>query len=1043
MKKLLTLLLALFSSIAAMAAGTMPQTSTADAPVWYMIKFMNGGGVLEAKASGAKVQIGAQATIDAQYWRVEGDESKGYTFISRNSGMTLYTETTQLNGMFCAGTSPNSNTKFAIKACTYNGYTDGFTISPKSNSGVYMNQWAGPGVGHEIGLWNSVDQNCPVQFISEAEVEEGLKLASLPLIPMPKDVKLLDGYAAMKSFTTVAYADEKHKALAEMYAEMLGAVSGQQLSAVQGTSGSVVLCIDASLAEEAYTITVDASGAVVTAGTEHGLFNALQTLRQLFYDAKYGDGQVQAISITDEPRFAYRGFMLDIARHYFDKDEVKKILDVMAIYKINKFHWHLTDDQGWRIEIPEYPLLTEIGAVRSSSNTKTSPRFYDDTEYGRGMYYTLDDLREIVAYAQKLHIDIMPEIDLPGHMIAAIASYPDEFCCVKPGIDDENKTQFTVRIKEGISKDVLNLAKPEVMEFLYCVLGHVAEVFPFEYIHIGGDECPTDAWKKLISNGDKQFKTWMSDNGLTSADQIQPWLVNELGKWLKAEYGKEVVCWNELVAHWDTSYETQPIIMCYNGDAKGPMSNAVAKNLRTIYTGCWPFYLDMYQTYKNDYNNAAAHQFDDPYTGGYGNNTLQKVYEATPTSSIGGKEHLCLGVGANLWTETVNNNREAEHQFFPRMLALAEVGWLPQNQKNWMSFRQRVQPHFSILDEYGIQYATYDKDEEPLPATAFYEDILEAHRLLTDAHPDAVGYPAAGVYETLRTALSNYENGHFGKDGEALHKAVADFKTAPICQPEPGKLYRIVSASVAWSRDYAGSTLYVTPDQKRLRFHYTPQTEPEELFRFDAVAASDEIPSFRATAFLGEKKIYLGTLDAQASASSGSIIRIDAPTVASTNPDYYDYEPGLVLISNKNGYVPDGAKAKRLNAQPDGYAYVKSDATVGHTGCWRIVEVTDFAAELEALIAKCERLGILADELVGPLREYLNNVTNRADVTREDYERFLDSYAQHLKLKYTPVGVRNIMDESAPAAAIYDLQGRRANANTQGVTITGAKKMVR
>lgn len=1045
MKKLLTLLLALISSIAAMAAGTMPQTSTADAPVWYIIKFMNGGGVLEAEGDGSKVQVGAQATVDTQYWRVEGDASKGYTFISRKSGMTLYTETTQTNGMFFAGTSPNANTKFTIKASTYNGYTDGFTISPKSNGGVFMNQWAGPGTGHEIGLWNSVDQNCPVQFISEAEVEEGLKLASLPLIPMPKDVKLLDGNAPMKNFTTVAYADEKHKALAEMYAEMLGAISGKTLSAVQGTSGSVVLGIDANLKDEAYTLNVDASGAVVTAGTERGLFNALQTLRQLFYDAKSNAGAVQCISITDEPRFEYRGFMLDIARHYFDKDEVKKLLDVMALYKVNKFHWHLTDDQGWRIEIPEYPLLTEVGAVRSGSNTKTtSPRFIDDTEYGRGMYYTLDDLREIVAYAQKHHIDIMPEVDLPGHMVAAIASYPDEFACSKVGIDAENKNGYTVRIVEGISKDVLNVAKPEVMDFLYCVLGHVAEVFPYPVIHIGGDECPTNAWQNLVNSGDKQFKTWMSVNKLATVNDIQPWLVNELGKWLKEKYGKDVVCWNELTDHWNASYETKPIIMCYNGDAKGPMQKAANLGLRTIYTGCWPFYLDMYQTYKNNYNDASAHQFDDPYTGGYGNNTLQRVYEATPTSSIAGKENLCLGVGANLWTETVNNNREAEHQYFPRMLALAEVGWLAESQKNWMSFRQRVQPHFAILDEYGILYATYDKDEEPLPATAFIEDIEEAHRFLADAQPDVVGYPAAGVYDTLRTALANYENGHFGHDGEALHKAVADFKAAPICQPEAGKLYRIVSASVAWSRDYAGSTLYVSADQKRLRFHYTPQTEPEELFRFEPVASSTEGEhSYRITAQLGEKRINLGTLDAQATASAtGSVLRIDAATVGSTNPAYYDYIPGVVLISNKNGYTPDGTKSKRLNAQPDGYAYAKADATVGHSGCWRIVEVTDFAAELQALIDKCERLGILTEELVSAAKAYLADVTHPADVTREDYDRFAAIYAGYLNLKYTPVGIKSVIaDGDLCDTPHYDIQGRLATSNS-GITIRGNKKMV-
>lgn len=1039
----------LLFSFVAWAAGTMPQTSTADAPVWYMIKFMNGGGVLEAKGDGAKVLTASQAEEDGQYWRVEGSSSTGYSFVCRN-GMTLYTDNTQRDGMFYSGKVPNANTKFSIRACSLSGYTNGFTISPKSNSGVYMNQWAGSGIGRELGLWNSVDNNCPLLFVSEAEVKEGMELASLALVPMPKEVKLADGNVAMKGFTSVAYSDEKHKALAEMYAEMLGGISEQTLSVVQGSggAGSVAFSIDETLKGEAYTLHFDANGAVVNAGTEDGLFNALQTLRQLFYDAKYNKGGVlHALDIKDEPRFEYRGFMLDIARHFFDKTEVKKLLDVMALYKINKMHWHLTDDQGWRIEIPEYPLLTEVGAVRSSSNTKTSPRFYDDTEYGRGMFYTLDELREIVAYAQRLHIDIMPEVDLPGHMVAAITAYPDEFACSKLGIDDENKEGYTVRIKEGISKDVLNVAKPAVMDFLHCVLGHMAEVFPYPIIHIGGDECPTDAWKGLVSAGNKEFKTWMSDNGLASVDDIQPWLVNELGQWLKVNYGKDVVCWNELTDHWKTSYATKPIIMCYNGDAKGPMQKATNLGLRTIYTGCWPFYLDMYQTYKNNYNDASAHQFDDPYTGGYGNNTLQKVYEATPTSSIGGKELLCLGVGANLWTETVNNNREAEHQFFPRMLALAEVGWLPQNQKNWMSFRQRVQTHFKVLDEYGIQYATYDKDATPVPNELFYSNVAEANRLLEDAHPDAVGYPAAGTYSTLNSALDSYTKENSVEYGEALRKAVEDFKAAPITQPEEGKLYRIVSASVAWSRDYAGATMYVSADQKRFRFHYTPQMEPEEIFCFEPVN-----DAYRLYARLGEKRVSLGTLNSQATASTtGSAVRVDAPSVKSSNPEYFDYIPGLVIISNKNGYAPDGDKAKRLNANNDGFVYAKSDATVGHTSCWRLVEVTDYTAELEALVDKCERLGILTDELVGPAKAFLDGVLNPADVTLEDYDRFVALYAEHLKVKFSPTGIRQIDNDDAAASASYDLQGRvypegmlKGNeaGNHHGVVISkGAKRI--
>lgn len=1030
-------------------AATLPTASTADNPVWYMIKFINGGAVLEAKTDGAQVATASQSASAAQFWRFEGSASAGYKIVSR-SGMTLYTNTTAVNGMFSAASAPASNSLFAIKACTLAGYTDGFLLSPKTNSGVYMNQWGGAGTGKQLGLWNAVDANCPVAFISEAEYEEGMKLASIPLVPMPTDIKLVEGGAQMKDIATIVYPTSDYAALAQQYADMLGAISGRTLATresalgAQGAPNTVTLTIDANIVgDEAYRLAMAQSGnIVVSASQAHGFFNALQTLRQLFYDAKYNsNGALRLVDVTDKPLFGYRGFMLDIARHYFDKEEVKKLLDVMALYKVNKFHWHLTDDQGWRIEIPEYPLLTEIGAVRASSNAKpANPRFYDDTEYGRGMYYTLDDLREVVAYATKLHIDIMPEIDLPGHMVAAISSYPEEFSC-NPARAIENDGKYIVRVNEGVSKDVLNVAKPEVMAFLKCVLAHMAEIFPYPVIHIGGDECPTQAWTNRVNANDQQFLKWMNDNGLATVNDIQPWLVNELGKWLKEKYGKDVVCWNELTGHWKSSYETKPIIMCYSDYGQNAMKAATNLGLRTIYTGCWPFYLDMYQTYQSNIYTAAAHQFDDCYTGGYGNNTLQRVYEATPLSNIGGKENLCLGVGANLWTESVNNNKEAEHQFFPRMLALAEVGWLQQNQKNWPSFRQRVQTHFKVLGEMGVNYATYDLDPTPATGEPNQAGRAEAERLLADAHPDAVGYPSAEAYNALRQALSAYNANMTEATGKELASAVAAFKKAPIAMPSAQKTYRIVSASVAWGVDYAGSTMYLTNDAKRFRFHYTPQNEPEELFRFAEVNGG-----FTVYSRLGNRGIYLGSIDSKVTAgASATQLRIDAPTVASTAPAYFDYVPGMVLISAKNGYSTNASTTKRLNAQADGYVYVKSSAVVGHTGCWRIVEVTDFAAELQALVDKCSRLDILHDEIVVPASDLLLSGTT---VTEDEYDTYAIRYAEHLGLKFEPTAILTpLLDaQSADAAnatslARYDLSGRPVNdKGAVGVVVTANRK---
>lgn len=1033
-----------------LVAGAMPTASTADNPIWYLVKFMNGGSVLEAKADGQNVATAGLTASDDQYWRFEGSNTAGFKMVSR-SGKTLFTNAASKNEMFKSAASTSATTLFTIKACTISGYTDGYTISPKANTSLFMNQWGGAGSGKELGLWDQADANCPVVFMTEAEYNESMKLASLPLIPMPTDIKLVEGTVKMKNISTVTYPVAEYAALAQQYAEMLGAVSGTTIQTKQGTqaaANTVVMTVDATIqSDEAYGLKMDTDGSIVVkAAKAHGFFNALQTLRQLFYDAKFNnEGELRLVTVNDNPLLGYRGFMLDIARHYFDKNEVKKILDVMALYKINKFHWHLTDDQGWRIQIPEYPLLTEVGAIRSSSITKmSSPRLYDDTEYGRGMYYTLDDLREVVAYAEKLHIDIMPEIDLPGHMVAAISSYPELFSC-NPAQAIENNGKYIVRVNEGISKDVLNVAKPEVMEFLKCVLSHMADVFPYPVIHIGGDECPTQAWTNRVNANDKQFMDWMKDNGLETVNDIQPWLVNELGKWLKQNYNKDVVCWNELTSHWKTSYETKPIIMCYSDYGQNAMKAATNLGLRTIYTGCWPFYLDMYQTYESGNINAvSSHQFDDCYSGGYGNNTLERVYGATPLSNIAGKENLCLGVGANLWTETVNNNKEAEHQFFPRMLALAEVGWLPQNQKSWPSFRKRVQTHFKVFEEMDVNYATYDLDPDDSPLK-YYNDVKEAKRLLKDAQPDVVGYPSLAAYDALRSAL-NAHLPNLSEDtestGNALRTAVADFKAAPITLPTSNKTYRIISASVAWNADYVGSAMYVTSDVNNVRFHYTQQTEPEELFR---IVETSTAGNYQFVSRFGERKVYLPNIDNKVTVGSiATTLRIDPATVASTSPAYYDYIPGVVLISSKLGYTTNGTGTKRLNAQPDGYIYAKSNATVGHTGCWRIVEVTDFTNELESLSNKCERLGILDDDLVQPARQLIASGTV---VSEEQYDTYAAIYAQYYNKKYvitttvdTPKASESVNNSDA---VTYDISGRRIASDAKGITIMGNKKVAK
>ncbi|MBQ0049691.1 MAG: family 20 glycosylhydrolase [Bacteroidales bacterium] len=1043
MKKLLLLMGATLASVASWAA-TLPQTSTKDNPKWYLIKYLEGGAVLEAKANGAEVKTASMIGSDDQMWRFEGTEQGGYTITSR-TGKVLYTTTTEKSGMFQSSTTASNNTKFAISASTLAGYTDAFVITPQANKSVFMNQFGGAGLDKSLGLWTPVDKNCPLVFVTEEEVESQMKLAKLPLIPMPTDINVLSGSAKMSDYATISYPADSLQALAVQFTEFLGKVSGKTLAAQKGANagaGVITLSIDKTIeGDETYQISMaDNASASIKASTAHGLFNGLTTLRQLFYDAKFNNnGNVMLIQANDKPRFGYRGFMLDIARHFFDKNEVKKLLDVMAIYKISKMHWHLTDDQGWRIEIPEYPKLIEIGTIRNGSFTKDSPRFYDDAEYGRGMYYTLADLKEVVDYAAKLHIDIMPEIDLPGHMVAAIASYPYEFSC-NPSQAIENNGQYIVRINSGVSKDVLNVSKPEVMDFLKCVLAHMAEVFPYPIIHIGGDECPTQAWQNRVNANDANFKKWMSDNKLASVNDIQPWLVNELGVWLKKEYGKDVVCWNELTKHWNTELETQPIIMCYSDYGKNAMKAAADLNMRTIYTGCWPFYLDMYQTYEGNIGQVASHRGDDPYSGGYGNNTLQAVYNASPCSNTADKEYLCLGVGANLWTETVNDNKEAEHQFFPRMIALAEVGWTPEQQKNWGSFRQRVQTHFKVMDEFDIYYAKYDYDEPVLSDLQTAQK--EVDRLLSDAQPDAVGYPSSAAYAALR---DGYAKAVETDNAALLYTAISTFKSAPLTMPEEGKVYRIISGATLWGSNYEGSAMYLnidpvtTANNNRFRFHYTQQTEPEELFVFVKVG-----DGYGIRTRMDNRYIRLGDLDAKSNcaltiAESNKqymVLRLDSPAKKYDKVGYYDYTPGLLTISTVEGYAPE---SKRLVASNDGYIYNKTDGIVGGTACWRIVEVTDFAAELKALVKKCTIKGILKSELVDPASEELEAA---GVITVETYEKYAAIYAKSIGRNFTPTtptAIKTVGVVTPEHDKTYDLSGRPSQAKGKILVSNNAK----
>lgn len=985
--RLLTLLTLVMTVLHLNAAPVEPQVSSGNQVHWYVLKFLNQNNVLEAKGDGAEVKTAGFKGNKNQLWKIEGNATTGYTLTCKN-GMKLYTTTTAKEGKFKAGNTPNENTHFVWQATTNASYADGWVLSPKANTLVYMNQWGGAGAGKSLGLWDdkaSADQ--PLAFV-KAEDLLGEAENMLPLIPYPANLTRNEGTFNLKQLTaiTTPAGDGAVARYAQEFATQLEKTSGIKVPVNPTTAAtSLVMTKDATLAHEAYKLTVNEAGINIAAADSTGFFYAIQTLKQLMPHAIYNrnsastaiDWTVPCVEIADQPQLGHRGYMLDVARHFFSKTEVKRILDIMATYKMNRFHWHLTDDQGWRIDIPEYPKLAQVGAVRKGSfvNAGGSSKFFDDTEYGRGMYYTLDDLREIVAYAKDLNIEIIPEIDLPGHMVAAVAAYP-EFSC------DPTK-KYEVRIDGGISKDVLNIGKDETIDFLKCVLGHMAEVFPYKYIHLGGDECPTDQWSH---NADclKRVK----DEGLAGVNELQSWLVEKLGLYLKEKYNKDIICWDELLAHWKSDNTVKPVIMAWNHINKS--KEAADKGFKSIVVPYQSLYFDMMQVPLSEVD------VNEKYQGGWGDNwvnSVETVYGVNPVASLSGKEDFCLGVQGNMWTETCNDSVEVEYQLLPRMLALSETGWLPAAKKDFASFYMRLQKNRDILDAKGLTYATHYFDEPDL--TEQEAAVTEAASLLENAKPGKVGYPSQTEYDKLSSAYAPFiaDNGATG-DVAALKAAIAAYKTAAVTMPVEGKTYKLVSASTYYKAKYVGSTAYV--DGSQIRFHYTPQVEPEELWQFTAKDGGYVMTN----ALTGKQVVMPANNNANITlADAGTTLTIAQATVASGK---YSYVAGALNI---------GTNGKYLSADCTGLVKAGTNAALCYQGTWYLEEVTDFTAQLNGLVKKANRIvaesnpgamGEPTEEAIALLSNDLITPATAAvaagSVSEAAYKQYQEVYAQYLAM---------------------------------------------
>jgi hexosaminidase len=448
---------------------------------------------------------------------------------------------------------------------------------------------------------------------------------------------------------------------------------------------------------EGYQLNIDPERISISAAEGAGLFYGVQTLRQLLPANPQGEIYLPCLEISDRPRFEWRGFLLDEARHFFGMRTVKQVLDWMSFFKVNRFHWHLTDYQGWRIEIEKYPRLTEIGSRRMSSQRRSfSKRYaYMDFTPHQG-WYTKDDLREIVFYAAERNITIVPELDLPGHFSAALAAYPQLGC---------TKEQVEVPTEWGIFKDVACVGNPETREFLYNVLDEMADMFPGPYIHLGGDEVKSDHWESCPDC--RQLK---EEYRLDSFAQLNPWIMNELGDFLRQK-GKTLIVWNEAL---HPMLDKSTVIMHWtpNPFTFGRTRRALLDGYRAILQPFWESYFDY------------AHSLV----------SLERVHQAKTLDRIQPSAmQNVIGVQGALWTEFVDNEDRLEWNTFPRMAAKAEVGWSQPGERSYNDFQLRwkkLQPH---LEGIGLG------NPAPLEACnpSFYRrNMALVHDVLRDMHAE-------------------------------------------------------------------------------------------------------------------------------------------------------------------------------------------------------------------------------------------------------------------------------------------------------------------
>lgn len=498
------------------------------------------------------------------------------------------------------------------------------------------------------------------------------------IIPAPKSIITQSGFFKLDQQTAIIYNLPEDRKIAELFRDLVKQQQGFDLliakNFIQESATAIVFNSNTSdLKDEAYEINISEKQ-INLKGQAKGLFYAMQTLSQL-YLANKDSKQIPQLLIKDEPRYSYRGLHLDVGRHFFPIDFIKKYIDLMAVYKLNNFHWHLTEDQGWRIEIKKYPKLTEIGAYRAQTLVGNFhdriPQWFDGKPYGG--FYTQEEAKEIVAYAASKYINVIPEIELPGHSVAALASYPNLACGDYPG-------PFKTEEKWGVFPDIYCAGKDETFEFLENVLSEVIAIFPSKYIHIGGDEAPKARWK-TCSYCQKRIKS----HKLKNEDELQSYFIHRIEKFVNKQ-GRSIIGWDEIL---DGGLAPNATVMSWRG-VKGGITAAKQHHDVIMTPSTNGLYLDHVQG-KSDQEPLSI--------GGDGRIELIYNYDPTPNTLIAKEQQFIKGVQANIWTEYIKTTKHVEYMLLPRLMALSEIAWTAPENKNYTDFNEvRLPVHLANLD---------------------------------------------------------------------------------------------------------------------------------------------------------------------------------------------------------------------------------------------------------------------------------------------------------------------------------------------------------